>query len=84
MSLAPPRAALCCGNLASVGPAMATFNDHATGNSFHIDCNSDVIHRKWFKDPDSRRERGDDLSNGQGRQQGTRLNRHNRDKAMRR
>ena len=84
MPLAPPRAALGCGSLASVGPAMATFNDRAAGDSFHIDCNSSVIPRKWFKKPVSRKARGDDLSGGQSRQQGTRLNRHSRDKAMRR
>ena len=84
MSFAPPRAALCCGSLASVGPAMVTFNDRAAGDSFHIDCISSVIPRKWFKDPVSRRERGDDLSGGQSRLQGTRLNRQGRDKAMRR
>ena len=45
---------------------MASFNERAAGDSFHIDCNSSVIPRKWFKDPVSRRARGDDLSGGAG------------------
>ena len=64
MTLAPPRAALCCGRLASVGPAMATFNDSAAEDSFHIDCSSNVIPRKWFKGSVSRRARGEDRSGG--------------------
>ena len=64
MNLAPPRAALCCDNLASVGPAMARVNERAAGVSFRIVCNSSVIPRKRFKDPVSPRTRGDDLSGG--------------------
>ena len=43
---------------------MARVNERAAGVSFRIVCNSSVIPRKRFKDPVSRRARGDDLSGG--------------------
>ena len=49
-----------------VGPTMATSNDRAAEESYHIDRNSDVIPRKRFRDSISRKARGDDLSDGAG------------------